>query len=215
MGKIILFQGDSITDSGRNRENDRFKGYGYATMVSGVLGAQEPCKYEFYNRGISANRIVDLYARMKVDIINLKPDYLSILMGINGVWHEASSKNGVDVKKFEMIYNMLISEIKEALPDVKIMLLEPFVLHGSATQDIPENPNRWEYFRTETVLRREAVKRVAEKQNVLFVPLQEMFDKADAAATEECYWLYDGVHPTAAGHELIKQAWLEAFEKIR
>ena len=119
------------------------------------------------------------------------------------------------MKKFEMIYNMLISEIKEALPDVKIMLLEPFVLHGSATQDIPENPNRWEYFRTETVLRREAVKRVAEKQNVLFVPLQEMFDKADAAATEECYWLYDGVHPTAAGHELIKQAWLEAFEKIR
>ena len=215
MGKIILFQGDSITDSGRNRETDRFKGYGYATMVSGVLGAQEPCKYAFYNRGISANRIVDLYARMKVDIINLKPDYLSILMGINGVWHEASSKNGVDAKKFEMIYNMLISEIKEALPDVKIMLLEPFVLHGSATQDIPENPNRWEYFRTETALRREATKRVAEKQNVLFVPLQEMFDKADAAATEECYWLYDGVHPTAAGHELIKQAWLAAFEKIK
>ena len=215
MGKIILFQGDSITDTYRSKESNWYLGHGYATMVSGVLGAQEPCKYEFHNRGISGNRIVDLYARMKVDIINLKPDYLSILMGINGVWHEASSKNGVDVKKFEMIYNMLISEIKEALPDVKIMLLEPFVLHGSATQDIPENPNRWEYFRTETVLRREAVKRVAEKQNVLFVPLQEMFDKADAAATEECYWLYDGVHPTAAGHELIKQAWLEAFEKIK
>jgi len=215
MKKVILFQGDSITDASRSRDGYHYRGHGYATMVSGVLGAQEPCKYEFYNRGISGNRIVDLYARMRIDILNLKPDYLSILMGINGVWHEASSKNGVDAKKFEMVYNLLVSEIKEALPETKIMLLEPFVLHGSATQDIPENPTRWEYFRTETILRREATKRVAEKQNVLFVPLQEMFDKADAAATEKCYWLYDGVHPTAAGHELIKRAWLEAFEKIK
>jgi len=215
MGKIILFQGDSITDTSRSREIEHNRGCGYATMVSGALGAKEPCKYTFYNRGISGNRIVDLYARMRKDILNLKPDYLSILVGINGIWHEAAYKNGVDAKKFEMVYNLLVSEIKEALPETKIMLLEPFVLHGSATKDTQENPTRWEYFRTETVLRREATKRVAEAQNVLFVPLQEIFDKADASAPEECYWLYDGVHPTAAGHELIKQAWLEAFEKIK
>ena len=215
MGKVILFQGDSITDTSRSRDNNWYLGHGYATMVSGALGAKEPYQYTCYNRGISGNRIVDLYARMKVDLINLKPDYLSILMGINGVWHEASSQNGVDAKKFEMVYNLLISEVKEALPNVKIMLLEPFVLHGTATMDLPEKPNRWEHFRTETPLRREATKRVAEKQNVLFVPLQELFDKAEATAPGEGYWLYDGVHPTAAGHELIKQAWLEAFEKIR
>ena len=215
MEKIILFQGDSITDTYRSKENDWYKGHGYATMVSGVLGAKEPYRYRFHNRGISGNRVVDLYARIRVDIINLKPDYVSILIGINDVWHEVSAGNGVDARKFEMVYNLLVSEIKEALPDTKIMLLEPFVLEGSATADTPGRPDRWAYFREETALRREATRRVAEKQNVLFVPLQAQFDKAEADAPAKGYWLYDGVHPTAAGHELIKQAWLEAFEKIK
>ena len=95
MEQIVLFQGDSITDACRNRENDTNAGCGYANMVKGALGAAEPYKYIFLNRGISGNRIVDLFARMKADMINLKPDFMSILVGVNDVWHEYTRHNGV------------------------------------------------------------------------------------------------------------------------
>ena len=212
MKKRILFQGDSITDALRSREQDVYAGSGYPTLVAGKLGYEQPGKYEFFNRGISGNRIVDLYARIKKDLINLKPDVLSILIGVNDVWHEVEIENGVDAVKFERVYDMLLTEVKEALPDVRIMIMEPFVLHGSATENIEEKPERWEYFREETPLRAAAAKRVAEKHGADFIPLQERFDEACKLAPAE-YWLYDGVHPTAMGHELIARAWLETFER--
>ena len=214
MEKIILFQGDSITDCGRKADFGRNLGHGYATLVGAALGAAEPYQYRIVNRGIGGNRIVDLYARMKVDMINLKPDYMSILIGINDVWHELDSKNGVDAAKFEMVYDLMVSELKAALPDLKIMIMEPFVLPGSATTS-EETPERYPEFRSETILRAQAAKRIAEKHGLVFVPLQEVFDKANADAPTPDYWLVDGVHPTAAGHELIKQAWLKGFEQLR
>lgn len=214
MEKIILFQGDSITDCGRKADFGRNLGHGYATLVGAALGAAEPYQYRIVNRGIGGNRIVDLYARMKVDMINLKPDYMSILIGINDVWHELDSKNGVDAAKFEMVYDLMVSELKAALPDLKIMILEPFVLPGSGTTS-EETPERYPEFRSETLLRAQAAKRIAEKHGLVFVPLQEVFDKANADAPTPDYWLVDGVHPTAAGHELIKQAWLKGFEQLR
>ena len=213
--KVILFQGDSITDAWRSRDSDDCPGFGYPAMVMGHLGAVEPYRYKFYNRGISGNRIVDLYARIKADFINLKPDYLSILIGINDVWHECMCKNGVDAAKFEMVYGLLIEELMRELPGLKIMLLEPFVLPGSSTRSNDDHPGRWEYFRTETDLRRAAVKRLAERYALTFVPLQDMFDTANNNSPVDGYWLVDGVHPTSAGHELIKRAWLEAFCKIK
>lgn len=212
--KIILFQGDSITDAGRSRTIDSSMGCGYPTLVSGHLGMAYPYKFKFYNRGIGGHRVVDLYARIKADMINLKPDYMSILIGINDVWHEIGDHNGVDAEKFELVYGLMIEELLREIPDLKLMLLEPFVLPGSATRSNDENPGRWEYFRAETDLRRVAVKRLAEKYNLVFVPLQDRFDAANADAKEDGYWLADGVHPTSAGHELIKQAWLEGFAKL-
>lgn len=212
MEKVILFQGDSITDTGRNRESDNNKGFGYANMVSGEIGANEPYKYTFYNRGVSGNRIVDLFARMKVDMINLRPDYMSILIGVNDVWHEYTRRNGVSAEKYELVYDLMIQELKEALPELKIMILEPFVLPGSATQSDEEHPGRWEFFGTEVPLRASAARRIANKYDLPFVPLQEMFDKVNSDAPTAGYWLRDGVHPTVAGHTLIKRAWLEAFD---
>lgn len=205
--KTILLQGDSITDAGRSREVDSNLGIGYPNLVGGELGYQYPGQYKVLNRGIGGNRIVDLYARIKCDFINLKPDVLSILIGINDVWHEIGNQNGVDAEKFYKIYCMLIEEIKEALPEVQIMILEPFVLKGPATE------GAWEEFRTETDKRAEKAKAVAEKYNLTFIPLQEKFDEA-AKICPDTYWLADGVHPTVAGHELIKRAWVEAFEKL-
>lgn len=204
--KTILFQGDSITDAGRSRDNDNDRGTGYPTLVSAELGFKYPNEYKFINRGISGNRIVDLYARIKRDFINLKPEYLTILIGINDVWHEINDKNGVDNKKFFKVYCDLIEEIRSMLPDIKIFILEPFVLKASATE------KSWSIFRRETEMRAESAKAVAEKFGLTFIPLQEKFDEAEKKA-EASYWLGDGVHPTAAGHELIAKELSAALEK--
>ena len=206
--KTFLFQGDSITDADRNRDDIENLGLGYPNIVASKYLSECVNEYKFINKGISGNRIVDLYARIKIDLINLKPDYLSILIGINDVWHEIQSQNGVDNEKFKRILSMLIEEIKEALPDIKIIMLEPFVLKGPATED------NWDEFRTETALRSKSVKEVSEKYNLSFVSLQDKFDEA-TKNTETTYWLRDGVHPTPAGHGLIAKELAEEFEKIK
>lgn len=205
--KTILFQGDSITDAGRSREDDSQTGIGYPTLVKAELGFEYPDQFVWYNRGISGNRVVDLYARIKADFINLKPDVMSILIGVNDVWHEISYQNGVDAEKYFKVYSMLIEELREALPDTRIMILEPFVLKAAATE------GNWEQFRTEVQKRAEKAREIAEKYDLPFVPLQEKFDEA-AKAAPCSYWLADGVHPTAAGHELIKREWIRAFKEL-
>ncbi len=203
----ILFQGDSITDCGRARDNDNVLGVGYPQRIAGKYNYEQPGKYTFINRGIGGNRIVDLYARIKNDIINVKPDVMSILIGVNDVWHEVNYKNGVCAEKFEKIYDMLISEILEELPNLKIMIMEPFVLKSSATEAT------WDYFSTEVAKRSAAAKRIAQKYNLTFVPLQEKFDEM-VAKQPEPYWTSEGVHPSYAGHELIAREWIKAFEAL-
>lgn len=201
----FLFQGDSITDADRQRENDNNYGYGYPNLTAAYYLKNMPNEIEFINRGVSGDRIVDLYARMKVDIINLKPDYMSVLIGVNDVWHELNEQNGVSPEKYEKIYSMLVEELLEELPDLKILVLEPFVLKGPATAE------KWSIFRPEVEKRAAAAKRVAEKYGLTFVELQKKFDDA-AEKAETTYWLADGVHPTAAGHEIIKEALIEALD---
>lgn len=212
MSKVILFQGDSITDCGRSREHDANFGVGYPLLVSAELGFEHPAQYTFYNRGISGNRIVDVYARIKKDIINLKPDYMSILIGINDVWHEVAYQNGVATEKFEKIYDMLLSEIREELPGIKLIVLAPFVLNGSATCDCEEVPDRWNTFLSGAKANAAVAQRIAEKHGAAFVELQSKFDVAEAA--HPGLWTGDGVHPTSAGHALIKREWLKAFKTL-
>ena len=132
--KTILFQGASITDAGRDFNNDEFMGYGYATMTAGKIAVDYPGQYRVVNKGISGNRIVDVYARIKVDCWNLEPDVISLLIGVNDVWHEFGNKNGVEPERFEKVYRMLIEDTKAKLPNIKFMLMEPFVLPGRATE---------------------------------------------------------------------------------
>lgn len=215
MQKVILFQGDSITDCGRNRSNSADLGPGYPRLASASLALDNVDRYQFINRGISGNRIVDLYARIKTDIINLKPDYMSILIGVNDTWHEIADKNGVDAEKYEKIYDMLLTEIKQALPDIKIMILEPFVLNGPATCNCEELPDRWQRFSVDVFAHAAAARRLAQKHGCKFVELQDKFDEAAKTSESTTYWLLDGVHPNHAGHELIKREWLKAFEEIK
>ena len=205
--KTILFQGDSITDAGRSREDDSYFGWGYPIRVKEELEFEYPNNYTMYNRGISGNRVTDLYARLKSDIINLKPDYMSILIGVNDVWHEFDYRNGVDADKYFKIYSMLIEEIREALPEIKIMILEPFTLKGTG------NEAYFEAFREEVEKRAEKAKEIAKKYDLPFIPLQNKFDEAAQLAPND-YWLADGVHPTTAGHELIKREWMKVFQTL-
>lgn len=201
--KTFIILGDSITDCSRNRDDIDSMGMGYPAIVAATIGTQYPQKFKFINEGISGDRIVDVYARIKRDILNQKPDYLSILIGINDVWHELNDKNGVAAPKFEKIYSMLIEEIKEELPEIKIFILEPFVTPGTATDE------KIEIFRSEAKLRSEAAKRVADKFDLTFIPLQCVFDEAMTKAPAS-YWTRDGVHPSTEGHGLIANELVKA-----
>lgn len=203
--KTFVFQGDSITDADRNRGNDDYRGNGYPTLVAAKLGFARPGEFRFLNRGVSGDRVVDINARIKRDLINLQPDYLSILIGINDVWHEFGGGNGVDNAKFYRTYCEILEEVVRMCPGVKIFILEPFVLKGPATA------GNWDIFRRETAMRAESARQAAARFGCVFVPLQARFDAACELAPAE-YWLLDGVHPSAMGHELIARALIEAFE---
>lgn len=206
--KTILFQGDSITDCGRFSEDFFYVGQGYPLLIKAALGSEFPGEYQFVNRGTSGNRIVDLYARIKADIINIKPDVMSILIGVNDVWHEFSDNpNGVDAEKYFKIYSMLIEEVLAELPNLKIMIMEPFTLKGSG------NEAYWDKFEAEVKLRAVKAREIAEKYNLTFIPLQDKFDEA-AKKAENSYWLADGVHPTPIGAAIIQKEWLKGFNKI-
>lgn len=213
MAKKIVFMGDSITCAARNKEDPTHLGNGYAAMVAEVLEQEQPGAYELINRGINGQHIVDMYARIRRDIINHKPDYVSILAGMNGVLAEFERDDGISLEKFEKIYTMLIEELIEALPDAKIMILEPLVLPGTLSNNTEKYPIRWDVLHSELPRRAQVAKKIADKFNLKFVPLREIFEK-EMVGKPEGYLLRDGVHPSIEGYKLMKNAWLEAFHSL-
>ncbi len=207
--KKILFMGDSITDAGRYGDPEAL-GYGYARLITAKLGAEHPGELTFQNLGSSGDRVVSIYARVGADIIAQKPDIMTFLIGVNDVWHEFDYQNGASPEKFEMLYTMLIEETLEALPDLKIITMEPFVMLGGATEGEP----RYADFRREVAKRAEVVRRLSEKYGFPCIPLQEMFDKLAVQTGDPTYWLSDGVHPTAFGHAAIANVLLPEIEKL-
>ena len=210
--KKILFQGDSITDCCRSRDDDTYLGAGYPEFVCGEMQYKYGEEYTFVNRGVSGNRITDLFARAKSDIINLKPDYVSILIGVNDVWHEIDSHNGVSTQNYEKIYDMLIETLLSELPNTKIAIMEPFVLEHIATCSTDEQPQRWENFYNGILEKAAVAKKIAEKYNLSFIPLQEKFNEVSNRTGVESLTI-DGVHPSPGGHKLITEEWLKNFEK--
>ncbi len=202
----IIFLGDSITDTGRNTQNGSTTsiGQGYALIASSKLSAEKPGSYHFVNAGISGSRIVDIYARIKSDAWNHNPEIISILAGVNDVWHELSVQDGVDSERFEAVLRMLIEDTRKRFPNAHFILMEPFVLPGSATQ------LHWDIFHREVRARAAIVRKLASQYQAFFVPLQDLFDQA-CQMQEASYWLPDGVHPSPAGHYLIADAWLNSF----
>lgn len=205
--KRILFWGDSITDARRSREEEDWLGSGYVALLAAQIGLEHPGEYEFLNRGISGDRVVDLYARIKSDCINLRPDYLSILIGVNDVLYEAAYSNGVSAEKFEKVLRIMLEEIQEELPTTKIILMEPFVFLGSSTAQ------NWGFISKEVPKRAEAVRRIAQDIKIPCIRLQEIFEQNFENAPQ-AYYVRDGVHPTIVGHGLVAREWKRIFNCI-
>jgi lysophospholipase L1-like esterase len=208
-GSTILFQGDSITDAGRSRDrekqgvanNQAGLGNGYAWLAAAELLVDRPADHlKIFNRGVSGNKVYQLAERWQADCLDIKPDVLSILIGVNDIWHTLEPKLGYNgtVEIYERDYHALIDRTKRALPKVKLVVCEPFVLRCGAvtTKWFPEFD-----------LYRGAARRVATKHRATFVPFQRMFDEAVKYAPPE-HWAGDGVHPSPAGAALMAHFWL-------
>ena len=208
--KTILFQGDSITDGGRSFDTDWNHVYGqsYTYLVTARTNFDYPSKdYQFFNRGISGNTVNDLAARWQKDTLDIKPDVLSILIGVNDVHRIVMQGDKSSIEDFGRAYDQLLKSTLAALPDVKLVLLGPFILPLGM---VNKNVGAW----TDEIRKRQVVvKTLALKFNAIYVPLQDVFNKALQKAPAD-HWIWDGVHPMPAGHELIAREWLKAARKL-
>ncbi len=208
-GQIILFQGDSITDAGRNRgdyyaNSGSGMGGGYVHhTVTHLLGKYPEKDYRFYNRGISGHKVFQLANRWDDDCLNLKPDVLSILIGVNDFWHSLSNRYNGTVEVYDSDFRKLLDRTMKELPNVKLILCEPFAVAGGSAINAD-----WEAFHAY----RRSAKKIAEDYNAVFVPFHSIFDEALKLAPSS-YWCPDGVHPSLAGAYLMKEAWVAAFNR--
>ncbi len=201
----VLFQGDSITDMGRDRSDIRNMGSGYPLFVASNFRADNPkLDIDFFNLGISGNRVSDLRGRWRTDCLDLHPDVLSVLIGINDTWRRYDSNQPSDIPEFESVYRSLLEDARRENPNIKIIIMEPFVLHVS------EERASW---REDLDPRIQAVRRVAGDYADAFIPLDGLLN---AAAIDTCpeQWAPDGVHPSPDGAALIARYWFEAFDGI-
>lgn len=196
-GAVILFQGDSITDGNRGRSLDpnHIYGHGYVFLIASYLNANFPDReWTFVNRGVGGDTVKKLAARWDTDTIEIQPDVLSIMIGTN-CW-----QFGISPEEFEAEYDQLLRVTREKLPNVKLILMEHFLC------GVPLGAAR-------TSTHRQITRKLAEKYDAVFVPLQGPLDEITAQGNDQKRWCWDGVHPTAAGHWIIFDQWLGAVRK--
>ncbi len=209
MDNIILFQGDSITDSGRNREdnsynNARVLGTGYPMLAGASLLEKHPSlNLKVYNKGISGNKVYQLAERWDKDCLEIKPDILSILIGVNDIWHKLNGNYDGTIGRYKNDYIALLERTKKALPNVKLIICEPFAVPGVKAVDDKWYPEFYGY--------QKAASEIARQFEATFVPYQKIYDEAQKRAPG-AYWTGDGVHPTLAGAQLMAQAWIETIK---
>ncbi|TKB95583.1 SGNH/GDSL hydrolase family protein [Pedobacter cryophilus] len=206
---IILFQGDSITDAGRKKEDNLFNnpaslGTGYVVQAAAeMLLSQADKDLKIYNKGISGNKVFQLANRWEKDCLDIKPDILSILIGVNDYWHKHDGKYDGTVEVYRNDLKALLQRTLQVLPNVKLVIGEPFAVKGIKAVDDTWYPEFDTY--------RVAAKEIAKEFNAVFVPYQKVFDEAQKVAPG-AYWTGDGVHPTLAGAKLMASAWLKAVK---
>jgi lysophospholipase L1-like esterase len=198
----LIFLGDSITDMkwGRNeKDRNHYLGHSYVYLIAARLGVEIPeAALDIYNRGKSGNKVGDLKARWQTDAVEMEPDLLSILIGVNDV----SQGDGID--SYETDYRFLLTESRDANPNLRLVLLDPFVLASGRLRD----EKQWTDWRGKVDQMGAIVARLAKEFDAVHVKTQEVFDAAAKKVSPE-HWLWDGVHPLPQGHELIARQWLQ------
>ncbi|HLN56600.1 MAG TPA: SGNH/GDSL hydrolase family protein [Bacteroidales bacterium] len=208
-GNVVLFQGDSITDAGRNKEdnsynNTRALGSGYAMLAAAsMLEKYASQDLKIYNKGISGNKVFQLAERWDKDCLDLKPDVLSILIGVNDIWHKLNGQYNGTVEVYRKDYIALLERTKKALPNVKLIICEPYAVKGVKAVDDKWYPEFYDY--------QKAAREIAGKFGAIFVPFQKVYDEAQKRAPGS-YWTPDGVHASFAGAQLMAKAWMEAVK---
>jgi len=201
-GSRLLFLGDSITDMkwGRNeRDRNHYLGHSYVYLIASRLGVDMPeAQLEFFNRGISGHKVSDLKARWQKDAIDMKPDLLSILIGVNDV------SRGGTLEQWEADYRFILDASRKAKSDLPLVLLDPFVLRSGRLK----NEDAWKKWRSKVDKYVSIVAQLSEDYDAIHVKTQEVFDAATKAVSPE-HWIWDGVHPLPQGHELIARNWLQ------
>lgn len=212
-GSRLLFIGDSITDMkwGRNeKDRNHYLGHSYVYLIASRLGVDIPdSELEFFNRGISGHRLGDLKARWEKDAIDMKPDLLSILVGINDVGK--SNGKGIDLEKWESDYRFILENSRKANPDLRVVLLNPFVLECGRFTDQKE---LWNYWRRETDKLCKITEQLAVDFGAVHIETEKIFDAAASAVSPD-HWIWDGVHPLPQGHELIARNWIQKVASSR
>lgn len=206
-GDVVLFQGDSITDAGREKQKElanvaKSFGSGYALSIASKLLTDFPeKKLSIYNRGISGNKVFQLAERWQKDCIDLKPNVLSILIGVNDYWHTRDGKYDGTPEIYENDFRKLLDQTKNKFPDLKLVICEPFIL--TETRAVDES---WlEPFKPYQTI----AAKISKEFNANWVPFQSAFNKAVESAPAT-YWTADGVHPSIAGAGLMAKTWLES-----
>lgn len=208
-GDVILFQGDSITDSGRERMKQQSNlsgsfGTGYSFLAASRLLNENPSKdLSIFNRGISGNKVYQLSERWQRDCFDLNPALLSILVGVNDFWHTLDGKYDGTVEKYAQDYKQLLVLTRKMIPEVKLVIGEPFAVAGTSAVTDKWFPAFDGY--------RAAAKKLADEFDAVFIPYQAIFNEALNYAPSK-YWTGDGVHPSMAGCSLMAEAWLNAVK---
>jgi acyl-CoA thioesterase-1 len=195
---VVLFQGDSVTDVGRDRTTLEDLGNGYPMQAAAWFAALHPEKQvRFINKGISGNRTIDLKARWDEDCVRLQPTVVSILIGINDCWRRYDYNDPTPVEEFAANYRFLLTRLKKTAVR-QIVLCEPFVL------PVPADRRQW---REDLDPKIAVVRDLAREFHTPLLPLDGIFNSAATRQPPE-FWVPDGVHPSPAGHALIAKEWL-------
>ena len=201
----ILFQGDSITDAGRDYDNYHNMGNGYPKYASELIKEAYPnMDFEFFNFGISGNRTGQLFDRLYPEAIAHDPDIISILIGINDIWHRYGvNKIATTDAQIELNYRTILTEIKSKT-HAKIIMISPYLL------DVPHDEPIREDLKTVLPI----IYKLADEFADVFIPLDKHFEEAIKTQPHFAYYSDDGIHPNQNGSEFIAKLYLEAVEKL-
>ena len=201
----IVFQGDSITDAGRDRRNYHHMGNGYPKYTAAQLTERFPEEtFEFINQGISGNRTCQLFDRLYLDAIAFEPDMISVLIGINDIWHRyGGGRIETTDEQIETNYRAILTRLKKQT-HAKIVMLAPYLL------DCPKvDPMREDLARLLPIVRR-----LADEFADAYIPLDQLFEEAVKVQPEPLYYSADGVHPNANGAAFIGGHLADTFASL-